>query len=171
MKGVLREPNLGDKEGCTTGPYRTPTTLGHHQDMESKQLYVIHRNKHREADKLRKQRNMGQMKEPIKTLEKELNEMEIANLSDVEFKPLVIRMLRELTVCCKSIKKKMKARQSEIKKNLQGTNSNGKKSGIQINDLEHKEEINSQPEQNEGTRIQKNGENKETLGHLKSANI
>ena len=49
--------------------------------MESKQLYLIHRNKHREATKLRRQRNMAQMKEQNKTPEKELNKMEIANLS------------------------------------------------------------------------------------------
>ena len=39
---------------------------------------------------------MAQMKEQIKTPEKELNEMEISNLSDAEFKTLVIRMLKEL---------------------------------------------------------------------------
>ena len=39
---------------------------------------------------------MAQMKEQSKTSEKELNEMEIANLSDAEFKTLVIRRLREL---------------------------------------------------------------------------
>ena len=37
------------------------------------------------------------MKEQIKTPEKELNEIEISNLSDAEFKSLVIRMLKELT--------------------------------------------------------------------------
>ena len=45
---------------------------------------------------MRRQRNMTQMKEQIKTPEKELNEMEIAKLSDAEFKSLVMRMLREL---------------------------------------------------------------------------
>ena len=39
---------------------------------------------------------MAQMKGQIKTPEKELNEMEISNLSDAEFKTLVIRMLKEL---------------------------------------------------------------------------
>ena len=39
---------------------------------------------------------MVQMKEQNKTPEKELNEMEISNLSDAEFKALVIRMLKEL---------------------------------------------------------------------------
>ena len=57
--------------------------------MESKQLYLIHRNKHREAVKMRRQRNMAQMKEQKKTLEKELNKMEISNLSDADFKKLL----------------------------------------------------------------------------------
>ena len=51
------------------------------------------------------------------------------------------------------IEEKVKAMQSEIKKNIQGTNSEGKETGTQINDLEQKEEINIQPEQNEETRI------------------
>ena len=48
----------------------------------------------------------------------------------------------------------MKAMKSEIKKNIQGTNSEGKETRTQINDLEQKEEINIQPEQTEET-IQK----------------
>ena len=47
---------------------------------------------------------------------------------------------------------------SEIKENVQGTNSEGKETGTQINDLEQKEEINIQPEQNEETRIKKKKE-------------
>ena len=45
--------------------------------------------------------------------------------------------------------------QSEIKENVQGTNSDGKETRTQINNLEQKEEINIQPEQNEETRIKK----------------
>ena len=48
---------------------------------------------------------MAQMKEQIKTPEKELNKIEISNLSDAEFKTLVIRMLRELSEDLSSIKK------------------------------------------------------------------
>ena len=47
---------------------------------------------------------------------------------------------------------------SEIKKNIHGTNSEGKETGTQINSLELKEEINIQPEQNEEKRFQKNEE-------------
>ena len=45
------------------------------------------------------------MKEQMKTPEKEINEMEISNLSDAEFKTLVIRMLKELSEGLSSIKK------------------------------------------------------------------
>ena len=86
---------------------------------------------------------MAQMKEQNKTPEKELNKMEIANLSDAEFKTLLIRMLREITGYCNSIKKtqaEMKVTLSEMKKNPQGTNSGRDEAENQINDLEHKEE-------------------------------
>ena len=49
----------------------------------------------------------------------------------------------------------MKALLREIKKNPQETKSEGRENGIQINDLEHKEEINIQSKQREETRIQK----------------
>ena len=39
---------------------------------------------------------MAQMKGKIKTPEKELSDEEIANVSDLEFKTLVIRMLTEV---------------------------------------------------------------------------
>ena len=42
---------------------------------------------------------------------------------------------------------------SEMKKNIQGTNSEGKETGTEINGLEQKEEINIQPEQNAETII------------------
>ena len=90
---------------------------------------------------------MAQMKEQIKTPEKELSDKEIANLSDAEFKTLVIRILTETIEQGCKIKEEVKAIQSEIKKNLQEINSEGKEARVQINDLEHKEEINSQPVQ------------------------
>ena len=65
-------------------------------------------------------------------------------------------MLTELVEFGHKLDEKMKAMLSEIKENVQGTNSDGKESRIQINDSEHKEKINIQPEQKEETRIQKN---------------
>ena len=45
------------------------------------------------------------MKEQIKTPEKELNEKEISNLTDVEFKTMFIRMLKEFSEVLESMKK------------------------------------------------------------------
>ena len=84
---------MGDRRGCATGTYRTPTALGHASKAGS---HSIHRNKHREAAKIRRQRSMAQMKEMIKTPENGINKMEISNHSDAEFKTLFIRMLKEL---------------------------------------------------------------------------
>ena len=67
-------------------------------------------------------------------------------------------MLTELIEYGHKIKEEVKAIQREIKKNTQGTNSEGKETRTQINDLEQKEEIGIQPEQIEVTRIQKNEE-------------
>ena len=87
------------------------------------------------------------MKEQIKTTENELSDEEMANPPDAEFKTLVTRMLTEMTEYGSKIAEEVKAIQSEITGNIQGTNSEGKESGIQINNLEQKEEINIQPEQ------------------------
>ena len=70
----------------------------------------------------------------------------IANLSGAYFKTLVIRMLTELVEYGHKIEEKVKAMKSEIKENVQGTNSEGKKTGTQINSLDQTEEINIQPE-------------------------
>ena len=93
------------------------------------------------------------MKEQIKTPEKELSNEEIANLSAVEFKTLVINMLKEMIEYGHKIKEEMKTIQSEIKQNIQGTNSEGKETRTQINGLDQKEEINIQPEHNEEARF------------------
>ena len=101
---------------------------------------------------------MAQMKEQIKTPEKELNKMEISNQSDGEFKTLVRRMLKELREDLNSIKKiqwETKETLNEIKNNLQGNNSRVNEAENQINDLEHKEAKHNQSEQEE-KRIQKN---------------
>ena len=52
---------------------------------------------------------MAQMKEQIKTPEKELTKEEIGNLSDEEFKTLVIRMLTEMIEFHHKMKEEMKA--------------------------------------------------------------
>ena len=67
------------------------------------------------------------MKKQIKAPEKiQLSDEEIANLSEAEFKTLVIRMLTEMVEYGRKIEEKVKAMKSEIKENVQGTNSDGK---------------------------------------------
>ena len=77
---------------------------------------------------------MAQMKEQIKVPKKiQLSKEEITNLSHAQFKTLVITETVEYGV---KIEEKVKAMQSKIKKNIQGTNSEGKEIRVQINDLE-----------------------------------
>ena len=76
------------------------------------------------------------MKEQIKTPEKELSDKEIDNLSDAEFKTLVIMMLTETVEYGHKIEEEVKAMKSEIKENVQGTNNDGKETGTQINGVD-----------------------------------
>ena len=64
-------------------------------------------------------------------------------------------MLTEMVEYGRKIEEKVKAMQNEIKKNMQGINSEGKQTGIQNQQFGPEEEINIQPEQNEEPRIQK----------------
>ena len=59
----------------------------------------------------------------------QLSNKEITNLSDAQFKTLVIRMLTELAGFGHKLDEKMKAMLREIKENVQGTNSDGKETG------------------------------------------
>ena len=60
------------------------------------------------------------MKEQIKTPEKELSDEEIDNLSNADFKTLIIRMLTDMVEYDHKIEEKVKAMQSEIKKKYTG---------------------------------------------------
>ena len=64
------------------------------------------------------------------------------------------------------MKKQVKDTQNEIKQNIQETKSDRKETRIQSNDLEQKEKINIQPEQNEETRIQKVKRDLQTSGTI-----
>ena len=99
------------------------------------------------------------MKEQIKVPEKiQLSDKYIANLSDAQFKTLVIRKLTELVELGCKLDEKMKAMLRKTKENVQGTNSDVKETGTQINGVDQKEERNIQPENNEEPRIWKNEE-------------
>ena len=113
------------------------------------------------------------MTEHFKAPEKiQLSEEEIANLSDAQFKALVINMLTELVESVRKVDEKMKPMLRETKENVQGTNSDAKETGTLINGVDQKEERNIQPETNEETRIRKNEERLRNLQDiLKHPNI
>ena len=99
------------------------------------------------------------MTEHFKAPEKiQLSDEEIANLSDAQFKTMVIKTLTELVEFHRKIDEKMKAMLRETKENVQGTNSDAKETGTQLNGVDQKEERNIQPEKNENKNLEKWGE-------------
>ena len=113
------------------------------------------------------------MTEHFKAPEKiQLSEEEIANLSDAQFKTLVIKTLTELVESVRKVDEKMKPMLRETKENVQGTNRDAKETGTQINSVDQKKERNIQPEKNEETRIRKNEERLRNLQDIsKRSNI
>ena len=65
---------------------------------------------------------------------------QIANLSDAHFKTLVIKKLTELVEFVQKVDEKVKPMLRETKENVQGTNSDVKETGTQINGVDQKEE-------------------------------
>ena len=114
------------------------------------------------------------MKEQIKALEK-------IQLSDEEISDAPIRCTVQNTGnqdahrigwIWSQIRWKKEGYVSEIKENVQGTNSDAKETGTQISVVVQKEERNIQPEKNEETRNQKNEERLRNLQDVfKHSNI
>ena len=102
----------------------------------------------------------------------QLSSEQIAKLSDAQFKTLVIKKLTELVKFGRKLDEKMKPMLRETKENVQGTNSDAKDTGTQINGVDQKEERNIQPKKKEETRIRKNEERLRNLQDiLKRSNI
>ena len=82
---------------------------------------------------------MAQMTEHFKAPEIiQLSNEQIANVSDAQFKTLVIKTLTELVEFGWKLDEKMKAMLRETKENVQGTNSEAKETGTQINGVDQK---------------------------------
>ena len=82
--------------------------------------------------------------------------METSDLSDAEFKTLVIRMLEELSEDLSSIRNTQSETKDtliEIMNNLQGNNSRVDEAEGQINDLEHKEAKSKKKKESKKVRI------------------
>ena len=70
MRAHIEYPAWVIREAVPLNPIGPYYIRPHYQDAESNKLYLIHRNKHREAVKMRRQRNMAQMTEQNKTPQK-----------------------------------------------------------------------------------------------------
>ena len=68
----------------------------------------------------------------------QLSSEQIANLSDAQFKTLVIKKLTQLVEFGRKLDKKMKAMVRETKENVQGTNSAEKESRTEFNGVDRK---------------------------------
>ena len=100
---------------------------------------------------------MAQMKEQIKAPEKiQRRNEEIANLLDAQFKTGDRDAHRNDWIW--SPNRAKSEGYAKWNKSIQGTNSDRKETGTQINGLDQKEKRNIQLEQNEAARIQKNEE-------------
>ena len=71
-------------------------------------LQSVEQKAHSQRDKMKRQRAMYQMKEEDKTPEKQLNEMEIGNLPEKEFRIMIVKMIQDLGKRMEAKIKKMK---------------------------------------------------------------
>ena len=85
------------------------------------------------------------MTECFKAPEKiQLSKEDIASLLDAQFKTLVINTLTDLVESVRKPDEQMKPMLRETKENVQGTNSDAKETGTQINTVDQKEETPNQ---------------------------
>ena len=71
---------------------------------------------HRKIDKMKRQRAMYQIKEQDKIPDKQLNEVEIGNLPENEFKIMIVKMIQDFG---KRMKAKMEKMQEIFNKDLE----------------------------------------------------
>ena len=90
---------------------------------------------------MKRQRVMSQMKRQDKTPEKQLNEVEIGNLPEKEFRIMMVKMIQDLRtgkmqeMFTKDLEE-LKNKQTEMNNILEGINSRITEAAEQISDLE-----------------------------------
>ena len=165
-----------DREIKKTTP-RNPTELLPQkftlQRQSAKPNVKICRNKQKDILKAGKQRESLQSKGMEDSPLKELNEMEVTKLSDIEFKIIIITMLKQLIDKYKELSKnynsmkneiktinknqeEMNNKISEIKNTLEGITTRLDEAEERISELEDKVERNNQVEQLHKKRLRKN---------------
>ena len=76
---------------------------------------------HRKIDKMKRQRDTFQMKEQVKTPEKQLNEVEIGNIPEKEFRIMILKMIQDLG---KGMEAKIERMQEMFNKDLEELKNN-----------------------------------------------
>ena len=77
------------------------------EELQSCSLWNKHHT-HRKIDKMKRQRVMYQMKEQDKTPRKQLNEVEIGNIPEKEFRIMMVKIIKDLGKRMEAKIKKMK---------------------------------------------------------------
>ena len=116
-----RASRKGNQKDHTTESLRTPTTEVHPTKTGRKSLEC--KNKQKESPKIGRRRKNPQSKGMENSPVKELNEMETSKLSDIEFKRMVMRILKELT----DNYKELSGNYNSMKKETETINQNQKK--------------------------------------------
>ena len=103
QKGNPRASRQGDHRDCTTESFRTPTVapqnpteLQHYEDKLAKQSIGNHRNKHEVSPKMGRQREPT-IKRNGRLPRKRVQGREGKQLLDIEFKKMIIKMLKKLS--------------------------------------------------------------------------
>ena len=110
--------NLFTKQKQTNRHRKQTRPEGRQQKQEELQFCSLWNENHihRKTDKMKRQRTMYQMKEQDKTPEKQLNEVEMGNLSEKEFRIMIVKMIQDLR---KRMEVKMEKMQEMFNKDLE----------------------------------------------------
>ena len=132
---------------------------------------------------MKKQKVMSQMKGQDKTPEKQLNEVEIGNLPEKEFRIMIVKMIQDLRKRMEAKIEKMqemftkdlqelKNKQTEMNNTLEGINSRITEAEERINDLEDRMVEITATEQNIEKRMKRNEDSLRDLwDNIKCTNI
>ena len=129
---------------------------------------------HRKTDKMKRQRAIYQMKELDKTPEKQVNEVEIGNLPEKEFRIMMVKMIQDFGIRMEAKIEKMQEKFNkdlkelknkhtemnntitEMKTTLEGINSRITEAEEWISDLEDRKVEFTAAEQNKEKRMKRN---------------
>ena len=128
---------------------------------------------------MKKQKVVSQMKGQDKTPEKQLNEVEIGNLPEKEFRIMIVKMIQDLGKRMEKMQEmftkdleELKYKQTEMNNTLEGINSRITEAKERISDLEYRMVEITAAKQNIEKRMKKNEDSLRDLwDNVKCTNI